>query len=327
MKRSIHAGRKQDGGITFSVLSENDLDRIHASTLEVLWKTGIFVQDEETLEIFDGGGSVADPRAKNVKIPPYVVEDAIRSAPEIVVLAGRDSKNDVVLEKNRVAFTPFGTAVKMIDRHTREWRDPTKEDLCECTRLIDYLDHIEIGRRAVSSYDMPQEIAAVHDAEAILTNTTKHCLTTTQNGYLAKKIIEMIVAIAGGSDNLRQRPLMTFNNCMVTPLRMPRDCSEVVIEAAKAGLVVQVLSQALAGGTSPITPAGTLVLHNAEVLSGLVLSQLACKGTPFIYCSSTCSMDLRYGTAVVGNPETAMMNAALAQMARYYSLPCRVAGG
>ena len=92
-------------------------------------------------------------------------------------------------------------------------------------------------------------------------------------------------------------------------------------------MIAQTLSQGMAGGSSPITLAGTLVLHNAEVLSGLVLTQLTRKGNPFFYCSSTCSMDLRFGAAVVGNPETALINAGLAQLARYYLLPSRVAGG
>ena len=92
-------------------------------------------------------------------------------------------------------------------------------------------------------------------------------------------------------------------------------------------MVTKCLSQAMAGGSSPVTMAGTLVLHNAEVLSTCVLSQLVRKGAPFVYGSSTCSMDLRYGTAVVGNPETALLNAAIVQISRNYKLPCQVAGG
>jgi len=327
VKRNIHAGRKENGGLGFSVLSDDDLGRIHASTLEVLWKTGVYVQAEEALEIFDGGGAIIDPKTKVVKIPPHVVEDAIRSAPEVIVLAGRDPKDDVVLEMNRITFNPFGTAIKMVDPETRALRASTKADLADCSRLIDYLDNIETARRSLSAYDVPQEVASVHDAKAMLSNTTKHILHTPHNGYLARQIIRMLEAISGGKDKLRERPILTFNNCTVTPLKMPQECCEVAIEAARAGLVVQILSQALTGGSSPITLAGTLVLHNSEVLSGLVLSQLTNRGTPFMYCSSTCSMDMRYGAAVVGNPETALLNAAIAQIARYYLLPSRVAGG
>jgi trimethylamine--corrinoid protein Co-methyltransferase len=87
-----------------------------------------------------------------------------------------------------------------------------------------------------------------------------------------------------------------------------------------------VLSMAMSGASAPVTLAGTLVVHNAEVLSGLILSQLARKGTPFVYGSSTTSMDLRLATASVGCPELAMINAAVAKLARFYSLPSWVAG-
>jgi trimethylamine--corrinoid protein Co-methyltransferase len=84
---------------------------------------------------------------------------------------------------------------------------------------------------------------------------------------------------------------------------------------------------AMAGGTSPVTLAGTLVTHNAEVLGGLTLNQLVCKGAPVIYGSSTTAMDLKIGAASVGTPECAVISGAVARLARYYALPSYVAGG
>jgi len=326
-RNNIHAGRNKSGGLEFHVLSDIDKERIHAATLEVLLKTGVYVEEESVLERYAGAGCMVDPKTRMVRIPPHVVEDAIESAPEIMLMAGRDPKDDILLEMNRVSFSCFGTAIKVTDPETGEIRDSTKADLADCARIIDYLDHVETNRRSVSAYDVPQAVAAVHDAEALLNNTTKHILTTPYNGYMCRQIIKMLVAIVGSEENLRQRPLVTFNNCAVTPLKLPRECCEIIVEAAKAGLPVTVLSQALTGGSSPVTLAGTLVIHNSEVLAGLVLSQLVARGNPFFYCSSSCSLDLRYGTAAVGTPETALLNAAIAELSRYYRLPCRVAGG
>jgi trimethylamine--corrinoid protein Co-methyltransferase len=327
LKRNLYAGKRQSGGLRLNVFTDDELDQIHAATLEVLWKTGIFVEDEEALEVFDAGGATVDLKTKIVKIPPYVLEDAVSSAPEIVILAGRNSNNDMVLERSRVGFTNFGEAIKVIDAHTGELREPTKADVGDCAVLIDYLEHVDVCERPMGAHEVPQAVAALHNAEAMLSNTTKHCFLGPQNGYLAKKVGEMVAAVVGGTDKLRDRSVLTFLTCPVSPLKLVRDCCEIIMEAARSGMGVGVLSQALAGGTSTITRAGTLVTHNAEVLSGLVLSQLTRKGSPFIYCSSTCSLDLRYGTAVVGNPETGLLSAAIAQMARYYLLPSWVAGG
>ncbi|MEG2639813.1 MAG: trimethylamine methyltransferase family protein, partial [Clostridiales bacterium] len=92
------------------------------------------------------------------------------------------------------------------------------------------------------------------------------------------------------------------------------------------GLPVNVLSMAMSGATTPVTIAGTLVVHNAEVLAGVVLSQLANRGAPVIYGSSTTSFDLQQASAPVGSPELGICNAGVAALAQFYQLPSYVAG-
>ena len=137
----------------------------------------------------------------------------------------------------------------------------------------------------------------------------------------------MAAAISGSREKLLERPLITFITCPVSPLKLVKDTCEVIMGAARSGMAVNILSMAMAGGSSPVTLAGTLVNHNAEVLSGIVLNQLTCKGAKVIYGSSTTAMDLRLASASVGSPECAMINGAVARLARYYSLPSFVAGG
>jgi len=326
-KRNIKAGKRYGRGLEFNVFTADELNDIHGATLEVLRKTGVFVEDESAREIFAGGGALVDAKTKVVRIPSYLVEDAVQSAPEVVLLAGRNPENDMLLEMNRVGFDCFGEAIQIIDAHTRKIREPTKADLADATRLVDSLDHIDICHRSLGCHDVPPAVSVVHNAEALLSNTTKHIFMAAGSGRMLRQILKMIGAIVGGEDKIAERPIMTCGTCPVTPLRLPQDCCEIVIESARSGMVTKCLSQAMAGGSSPVTMAGTLVLHNAEVLSTCVLSQLVRKGAPFVYGSSTCSMDLRFGTAVVGNPETALLNAGIVQMTRNYKLPCQVAGG
>jgi trimethylamine--corrinoid protein Co-methyltransferase len=101
MKRNLHAGKRHSGGLSPNILTDDELDEIHLATLEILKKTGLFVEDEEALAIFDGGGAIVDAKRKIEKFLPYLVEDSIRSAPSKVVLAGRDLKHDIVIESNR----------------------------------------------------------------------------------------------------------------------------------------------------------------------------------------------------------------------------------
>ena len=87
-----------------------------------------------------------------------------------------------------------------------------------------------------------------------------------------------------------------------------------------------ILSMAMAGASAPVTLAGTLVVHNAEVLAGIALAQLTRRGTPMFYGSSTTAMDLRLAAASVGSPECGVISAAVAVIAKQYRLPSYVAG-
>jgi trimethylamine---corrinoid protein Co-methyltransferase len=327
MKRNFHAGGLRSLGLSLNILTDDELDEIHCGTLEVLNETGVFVEDAAALDRFENGGAVVDRDTKNVRIPPHVVEDAIRSAPAKVVLYGRNPAHDIVLESTRVHFTNFSEGVMVNDPYTGENRAPVKQDLIDSARVIDYLDEIDFCEKALGAHDVDQRSVPLHNAEVYLTNTSKHCAFGPGNGGFLEKIIEMAQAIAGGVKAFQRRPIVSFTTCPVSPLKLIADCCDIIMTAAKNNVVCNILSMAMAGGTAPVTLAGTLVNHNAEVLSGITLAQLTRKGTPVIYGSSTTAMDLKLASASVGTPECAVISGAVARLARYYALPSYVAGG
>ena len=326
MKRNPHAGRPRSGGLNLTVFTPEEIDDIHLATIEVLERVGVFVEDEAALDVFSDGGCAVDRDTRMVRIPQYVVEDAVRSAPSKLCLAARDPSKDYLVESNRVGFTSFGEGVLIVDPHSGELREPTKADVGDAARICDYLDSVDVYERAIGASDVPQQVGQLHNAEATFANSTKHVFMGPFSGYLLGKIVEVASVIAGGRDKLRERPLVSFITCPVSPLKLVRDTCEIIMGAAREGLCCNILSMAMAGGSSPVTLAGTLVTHNAEVLAGITLSQLTERGSPVVYGSSTTAMDLRLASASVGSPECGLIGAAVAQMARRYLLPSWVAG-
>ena len=314
-------------GLHMDILTDKELDDLHDSTLKVLEKTGLFIENDAALACFETAGAKVSRNKGIVKIPPQLVEDAIQSAPSKVLLAGRDPKHDLVLGENRVHFTNFSEGVKINDPYTAENRSPVKQDLVNAARVIDYLDEIDFCEKAIGAHDVPLETVPLHNAEAFLTNTTKHCAFGPGNGNLLKKIMEMAAIIVGGAKRLAERPIVSFTTCPVSPLKLISECCEIIMVSAKNNVVCNILSMAMAGATSPATLAGTLVTHNAEILGGITLSQLTHRGAPVIYGSSTTAMDLKLAEASVGTPECALISGAVARLARYYALPSYVAGG
>jgi trimethylamine--corrinoid protein Co-methyltransferase len=322
-----HPDKPHSQRLNLSNLTDADIEKIHQSTLEVLERTGLFVETDEALEVFEGAGAEIDRKQNIVRIPPQIVEDAIESAPSRILLAGRDPQHDKELGTGRVYFTNFSEGIEVVDPFTGERRVPVKNDLANAARLVDYLDEIDVCEKAVGSSDVPPNLLPLHNAEAMLTNTTKHCCVGPGSGYLLQKLVKMASVISGGLKKFQERPILSFTTCPVSPLRLITECCDIIIEAARSRSIINILSMAMAGGTSPVTLAGTLVTHNAEVLGGITLNQLVQKGAPVIYGSSTTAMDLKIGAASVGTPECAIISGAVARLARYYALPSYVAGG
>ncbi len=334
MIRNRSAGRTQTGGASLNLFTQDELSDIHRASLEVLWHTGVYVQDPEAVALFAAAGAMIDKEKGLVRLPPHVVEAAIASAPQKVVLRARDPKHDVVIEGRRVAFTNFGDAVKINDIHTGEQRETTKRDMADLARVIDALDVISILEEMAAAHDAPPEVASLHGYEAMVNNSVKHVSIGPLDRDITARIIEMARTVAAatrpelpsGPKDLPNLPISLIT-CPVSPLRLVDTPCSVIMSAAENNIPCTILSMAMAGGSASVHLAGTLVSHNAEVLAGLTLAQLTRRGTPVIYGSSTTALDLKTASAVVGSPELALISSSVAAMARYYLLPSWVAGG
>lgn len=329
MRRNLKAGSTQSGGFRLSAMTLDEISDIHRSTLEVLNETGVFIQNVECREVMKKAGCRVNNDTAVVRIPAHLVEDAIISAPETIILKGRTKDKDVVLEPGRVGFTNFGEAVFVVDMDTGEVRETMKSDVADVSRLVDALDIIDVFERPAGAHDAPAHTAAVHMYHAMVTNCTKHVVIGPLTVSQAKKLQEMariIITDVYGAEEAVDRIPMSFACSPVSPLRLVDECCAIIRHAAYTNTSINIIPVAMGGGSAPVNMAGNLVTHNAEVLSGIVLAQLCNRGLPVIYgCSSTC-LDLRDIVASCGAPEMGMLGAAVATMARYYKLPCWTAG-
>lgn len=302
------------------------MDQIHDATLQVLWREGIRTECERAKEIYSSGGCEVTKEGR-VRIPSRVVEAAVDSAPSAVLLAARDPENDIVLEGTNVHFCNFSKGVEVVDPDTRQSRASCLDDHRKIAVLVDCLEQYDLLDVAVEARDVPPGIANLASYEAMVSNTTKHTSQSAHSRREAEKLIEMAVAVAGSREALQERPLVSTVVCPTSPLTISAETTEPIIVYAENKLPCTVLSMAMAGGTAPVTLAGTMVTHNAEVLAGIVLGQLTRKGTPNMYGSSTTMMDLSSASATVGCPEFGMLSAASAKMGQYYRIPTYIGGG
>ena len=189
MKRSHHAGRTRSGGLSLNVFTPDEIDDIHLATLEVLERTGVFVEDDEPLDIFADGGCRVDRETRTVRIPPHVVAESLAACPPSIMYCGRTPDRDFVVEPGRVTFTNFDEGIKYIDPYTGEYRDPTISDVADIARLVDAMSEIDGYESAVGATDVPTETYALHGLEAALLNTTKPVGCEAINKWEARKCI------------------------------------------------------------------------------------------------------------------------------------------
>jgi len=327
MKRGPTAGTCMNTGWGLKTLTPDALDKIHAATLDVLLSTGVRVDSPEALGILDRGGCWVNRKTGVVRFPEHIVKQTLALCPSQILLAGRDPEKDFMMGGREVGFTTFGTGVQVEDLETGEIRDSTKQDVARIARITDALEHMDVLSSPVEARDKPASSHDLHMFEAVLMNCTKHYACEAQDGPRMTTMIEMAKVVAGGRDALKRRPIFSMSACPTSPLQLIEEAADVIVVSAKNWIPINVLSMVMAGATSPISVSGALVTHNAEVLAGIILAQLTNPGAPVIYGSSSTTFDMRYGTAVVGVPEMAMISAAAADLANYYGLPSYVAGG
>jgi trimethylamine--corrinoid protein Co-methyltransferase len=312
--------------LSVRVFGADEIEEIHDGTLWVLEHVGVLVDSPAARQIFDSGGCRVDAQTGMVKFPPYVVQEAIASAPREVIFAGRDADHDVVVGEGSMVFQNFGIAPKIVDPETRAIRPSTKDDIETCARMCDAMSELGIFEMALTAEDMPPATANVHSVEAALVGGRKAVCAATLTTAETEACIDMAAAVVGGREKLSTRSLIYAGVCPVSPLRLTPELTEPTIAMAKAGLITAFLSEVMSGATAPITVAGSIVVHAAEMLASVSLAQLVRRGTPVVVGGTSGPMDMRWGTASGGAPEFALCNAGLAQLAHFWALPSMLAG-
>jgi trimethylamine--corrinoid protein Co-methyltransferase len=318
-KRDQAVGKGFIGG-QYKPLKDHDVEAIHRASLAILERTGVLVEEPDALRLFGQQGARVD--GSRVRIPSAMVEDALDKASSRILLAGRDPENDLILEGKRVRIGTGGSALRVLDLETAKIRPAILQDVGDIARLVDALENIHFYLLPVYPTDVPETSVDVNRFYAALGNTTKHV----QGGIFSlqgiRSVIEIGEKIAGGSQALRERPIVSFITCwMVSPLKFETDVTRLLAEVCRQRMPVVLSAAPMAGSTAPVTLAGLLAQLNAEQLAGLTFTQLVQPGCPVIIGPIPATADMRSGKYLGGSVELGICNAAISQLAHFYQVP------
>ena len=313
--------------IRYEVLSRDEIVSIHQSTLDVLERVGVRVYSQSAASLLKDAGAYVDEQSKIVKIPSHLVEKSVKKAPSEFTLYARNPKNNVKIEPNKVYFGPMIGRINIIDLDSGEKRKTTLEDVANLTKIASALEYYKLPHSGVMMphiEGVPDKAVHAYAYLVSVKNSEKVVKGTGRDKVKAQDCIRMASALAGCEmEDLRKKPNV-FTTCnTVAPLQLQEGQTDGLIEYAKHGLPVDVASEVQAGATAPVTLAGSLVIQNAEILSGITVAQLVNPGTPVFYGTASTIMDMRSGIIAKGAVEAGLFNVATAQLARYYGVPSR----
>jgi trimethylamine--corrinoid protein Co-methyltransferase len=302
-----------------SVINDDQIEQLHQATLEVLERTGIQIAHPRALALLDGAGARVD--GDRVRIPSWVVEDAIRKAPSRVILGNRNGERQVFLEGSKVWFGPSLDCIDYLDPLTETRRRFVSDDCRITSTVADALPNYSWVMTIGMADDVPADIADRVIAKQVFTYTEKPLVFCCKDVNSVRDIYEMALAIAGSEERFRQAPTVVHYSEPISPLLYYDPAVDKILYCAENGIPLINFPAPQGGSTAPATFAGELIQASAESLSGLVMAQLVRPGAPFIYGAFATVMDMKTTIFSYGAPEMSLMVAAMAQMAQYYQLP------
>lgn len=293
-----------------NILSEDEVNRIHSGTLEVLEETGVVFEHKQALEVLEGAGCKVDHEKQRVRFPSYLVEECIRKCPSSFTIKTRESKNDLRLGGNTLYFCSM-IGMDAVDVDTGQRKSPTVQDATDAVRVIDALDELQLSIAPYFNLEgVPPMMVFPTLISIIVRNSTKATIGVT--GYDA----DIWVIKAAQATNQE----ITGNATSAPPLTWGEGIITSTLRYIEAGFPILPISGLNFGANSPATIAGSLVLNNAEVLSMIVLTQVISPGHRCWAANYSQPLDMRTSMPILGAIEKGLCGMAFAQMWRHYEI-------
>jgi len=312
--------------LTAKILTEEEQHRIHTMSLRILEEVGIRFHGDRASRILRENGVKIDPEDKIAKIPAELVEHALKTAPKSFILGARNPAYNFPLPTPFTRYGLDGTAAFVLDFQKGERRYGTSKDIENALRIFQRMDMGVMAWAPTCAEDKPAHVRALHEFFSMARYCSKHGEHELHRVGQVPYLEEGLIAIMGSEEALRNSRAYSLIYCPVAPLTHDGQMLDAYLQLGEVGLPVMCMPMPVNGTTGPASLYSNIALANAEMLSSLVIFQLAHPKRPIIFSSSTATIDFRNGAYLAGVPEMGLQTAALTVMGKYYGFPTSGAG-
>jgi len=302
-------------------LADEEKSRIADEAIDLLASTGMRFAGSKVLPLLAERGAEVDEGTGIARLPRELVEWALAQCPRSFVMAGATPDDDVVLgEGEPFHFAPSGCVAKTLDFRTGIRRPSTLQDLRDCTALNDELPELDLMWTQVSATDVALDRRELVEYFTMLTETTKHVTFVDCPGEV-DAVLSICDLLGGDSDGFRERPRFSTVATAASPLQVDGAQLDIHVALAAHGVPIEVYSMTIAGATSPVTLAGTVVQGLAEFLGIATAIQIAAPGARLVFCFGSGVLDMLRTTFALGSVESALMAAMATEVGHHLGVP------
>jgi trimethylamine---corrinoid protein Co-methyltransferase len=316
-------------------LSEEQIRLVDGISRELLKDPGLLSYNEKTTDLFRKAGATVEDAVDchRIRVPDNILDEALASAPSKITLGARNPDNRLILDADepRVRFgsgseTNIWLDVDFDGEHPTFTRQPGSiERLTRAAHLCDHLEHLDFFIRCVNiqDKDVTEANKDVNKFLASLNNITKHVQAGLTSLEALDDVVKLGQLVAGGEQAFVENPVLSFITCVIkSPFQIVEDTAEKLMAIAERRVPVVISSCPMGGATGPFDEFSMVAQINAELLAGVMITQLVSPGAPVLYGAVPVRTRLDNLNDMYGAPEFIHYNVDCAQMARHYHLPC-----
>ena len=305
--------------ITF--LTDDLIQQIIDEAVNLLCNLGLQIHHKQILSMLADHHAKVDMDNFHVKLTEDIIQKVIKTTPHSFKLYDVMGNQTHEFSGYNVHFTPGSSALDFLDGHTQQMRKPLTSDFIDFSKIVAQLDNIAATSTAFIPTDVHNKISDSYRLFLSLMYCEKPVVTGAFNIESFNVMKDFQIAVRGSERQLKQKPLTIFSCCPTSPLKWSEVSAQNLIDCARFSIPAEIVTMPLAGFTAPVTLTGTLIQHTAEVLSGIVISQLVNPGTPVLLGGSPAIFDIRYETAPMGAIETMMLACSFNEIGKFLKLP------
>ena len=318
---------KLEQHLSLELINFSNLEAIHKTVKEVLWKVGAIFEHPPTRTNLIQNHGCREGDGGYIHIPPDLIDQVISTTPSHIKLYDLEGRERVDTSSKISSFCPGHNCVRILDFRTDELRPCHLDDIRETARLCEQLANIDMVCSLGYPSDIPPEDEVTETVRAMYENCTKPAALLAHDEFIQERMMNVVADITGGWNRIADKPVSIELMGPVSPLTLPAELCVRLINCARWRAPVVCYPAPFPGMSSPISIAGAIVQSSAEALAGILIHQLEEPGAPVISGSAILPMDLRQANLAYGSPEYMLAGLGASDYFRHIGIPSWIGAG